>query len=279
MIKQWILDSLPDELYLKIIYKRRMGEKLNLLYPQTFNEKLQWLKLYDRKPEYTIMVDKYEAKKWVEKKIGKEYIIPLLGVWDKFQDIDFELLPRQFVLKCTHDSGSLVVIKDKLKFDKDAVSLQFSHNLKINYYFKGREWPYKNIKPRIIAEEYLTEEMGDLKDYKFFCFNGKVEFFKIDFNRFIYHQANYYNVDGEILPFGEQVCPPDFNKELDMPYNLKEMIRLAEKLSKNITFVRVDFYEVDKKVFFGEMTFYPASGMGKFLSHEMDYELGKKIVL
>lgn len=256
-----------------------MGEKLNLLYPQTFNEKLQWLKLYDRKPEYTIMVDKYEAKKWVEKKIGKEYIIPLLGVWDKFQDIDFELLPRQFVLKCTHDSGSLVVIKDKLKFDKDAVSLQFSHNLKINYYFKGREWPYKNIKPRIIAEEYLTEEMGDLKDYKFFCFNGKVEFFKIDFNRFIYHQANYYNVDGEILPFGEQVCPPDFNKELDMPYNLKEMIRLAEKLSKNITFVRVDFYEVDKKVFFGEMTFYPASGMGKFLSHEMDYELGKKIVL
>lgn len=271
---------LPDETYLKWMFKGRFGKWPDLEAPKTFNEKLQWLKLYDRKPEYTKMVDKYEVKQYVAERIGEEYIIPTLGVWDSFDEIDFDTLPDQFVLKCTHDSGGLVICRDKSKLDKAAAKSKIEHCLKRDFYACSREWPYKDVKPRIIAEAYMEDTAtGELRDYKFFCFNGEVKCFKIDFDRFIKHRANYYSPEGDLLPFGESAYPPDVNKILPMPHSLKEMIDFAQKLSANIPFLRVDFYEVGKQIYFGELTFYPAAGFGFFTSEEWDLKLGEWIQL
>lgn len=279
-IKENMKRILPNSLYLKLTYYKRLGKKLNLKSPQTFNEKLQWLKLYNRKPEYTKMVDKYEAKQYVEKIIGKEYIIPTLGIWNKFEDIDFDKLPNQFVLKCTHDSGGVIICKDKKEFEKDKAREEINICLKANYFYRSREWPYKNVKPRIIAEQYMEDNKSkELRDYKFFCFNGKVKCFKIDFDRFLQHRANYYDTSLKILPFGEAICPPDYNRNLEIPEQINKMIMLAEKLSKDIPFLRVDFYEVNGKIYFGELTFFPASGLGKFTNEEWDKTLGSWIEL
>lgn len=280
-IKQFLKNRIPDSLYLKIVYKKRIGKKLNLKNPITFNEKLQWLKLHNRKPEYTIMVDKYEVKKYVANIIGEEYIIPTIGVWNHFDEIDFGKLPDQFVLKCTHDSGGIVICKNKKELDKKATKKKIEKCLKENYYWCGREWPYKNVKPRIIAEQYMKDDTdGDLKDYKFFCFNGKVKFFKVDFNREKSHRANYYDCNGNLLSFGEAICPPDFNKNIVIPSNLKQMIRLAEEISIDKCFVRIDFYSPsDNDIKFGEITFYPASGFGKFIPDEVDKRIGKMLNL
>lgn len=269
-----------DKTYLKIRYYATFKNFLNLQNPQTFNEKLQWLKLNDRKDIYTKMVDKYEAKSYVSKIIGNKYIIPTLGIYNNFDEIDFNKLPNQFVIKCTHDSGGLVIVTDKSKLDIKNVKKRINKSLKRNYYYPGREWPYKNVKPRIIIEKYMKDNLtNDLRDYKFFCFDGKCKFFKIDFNRIINHQANYYDMNGSILPFGEEICPPDFSKKLELPVNLKKMINLAEKLSQNITFLRVDFYEINGNIYFGELTFYPASGFGKFQPEEWNLKLGNLIDL
>ncbi|MBR3319635.1 glycosyl transferase [Candidatus Saccharibacteria bacterium] len=269
---------IPDKIYLKLLYKKRLGKKLNLKEVKTFNEKLQWLKLYDRRPIYSTMVDKYEVKKYVADAIGDKYIIPTIGVYEKFEDIDFDSLPNQFVIKCTHDSGGLVICKNKNKLDTEEVKEKINKSLAVNYYYHAREWPYKNVKPRILIEQYMLDKKTDeLRDYKFFCFDGKVKFFKIDFNRFRKHQANYYSTDGKLLKFGEEVCPPDYNKKLEMPKQLKEMITIAEKLSRNIPFVRVDLYEINGKVYFGELTFFPASGFGRFVPEEWDEKIGRLI--
>ena len=268
-----------DKKYVEAIYLLVFGEKLNLKNPKTFNEKLQWLKLYDHNPEYTKMVDKYEAKKYVESIIGKEYTIPTLGVYDRFSDIDFNRLPDKFVLKCTHDSGGIVICRNKELFNREEAKEKLEKALNRNFYYVGREWPYKNVKPRIIAEQYMEDDAdGDLKDYKFFCFNGKVKFFKVDFNREQFHRANYYDCNGNILSFGEVICPPDFNKNIVMPSNLNKMIKLAEKVSADKCFVRVDFYSLsDKDIKFGEITFYPASGFGKFIPNEEDKKIGEML--
>lgn len=266
---------MSDEAYLKLVYRVKMGKKLDLKNPKTFNEKLQWLKLNDRKDIYTRMVDKAEAKKYVAEIIGEKYIIPTIGVYDSFDDIRFDNLPNQFVIKCTHDSGGLVICKDKARFDINSARKKINKCLKKNFYYRGREWPYKNVRPRIIVEEYLNEtDSCGLRDYKFFCFNGEVKCFKIDFNRFIRHRANYYDLNAKLLKFGEVVCPPDYNKKLDPPCNLKEMVLLAEELSQGIAFVRVDFYELNRRTFFGEITFYPSSGFGAFVPEKWDEKLG-----
>ena len=271
---------ISDKILLKTIYNCVFDNKLDLKNPQTFNEKLQWLKLNDRKEIYTKMVDKYEAKSYVSKIIGNKYIIPTLGIYNNFDEIDFNKLPNQFVIKCTHDSGGLVIVTDKSKLDIKKAKKKINKSLKRNYYYLGREWPYKNVKPRIRVEKYMKDNStNDLRDYKFFCFNGKCKFFKIDFNRLTKHQANYYDTKGNILPFGEEICPPDFAKKLELPVNLKKMINLAEKLSQNITFLRVDFYEINGNIYFGELTFYPASGFGKFQPEEWDLKLGNLIDL
>ena len=280
-LKYWhMLDDLSDEKYLKIMYWASMHKKLNLSNPRSFNEKIQWLKLYDRKPEYTQMVDKYEAKRYVADRIGNQYIIPTLGVWNHFDEIDFDSLPNQFVLKCTHDSGGLVICRDKNKLNLNEAKKKIEKSLATNYYYNGREWPYKNVKPRIIAEKYMEDkETKELRDYKFFCFGGEVRCFKVDFDRFIEHHANYYDKDKNLLKFGEANYPPVYSREIEMSSNIDTMISFAEQLSKNIPFLRADFYDVDGKTYFGELTFYPASGFGNFTSEEWDNVLGKWIEL
>ena len=280
MNKLDLCNSIPDDLYIQKQYKLNLGKKLDLKNPQTFNEKLQWLKLYDRKPEYTTMVDKYAVKKYVAEIIGEEYVIPTLGVWDNFDEIDFKELPNQFVLKCTHDSGGLVICQDKTKLNIQLAKKKLECSLKRNYYWCGREWPYKNVKPRIIAEKYLFDNhINDLYDYKFFCFSGEVKCFKVDFERFVEHHANYYDKKGNILKFGEAELPPIYDKKLKMSKNIDKMVELAEKLSAQQSFLRVDFYDSNGKIYFGELTFYPASGYGKFTSEDWDLKLGEWIKL
>ena len=276
----WLFRLLPDKTALKILYKNVFSETLDLKAPQTFNQKLQWLKLYNRKPEYTRMVDKYEAKKYVADIIGGEYIIPTYGVWNSFDEIDFSKLPDRFVLKCTHGSGDVVICKDKARFDYAAAKKKLTRSLHVNYYKIGREWPYKNVKPRIIAEEYMVDSSTrELRDYKFFCFGGQVKCYKIDFDRTTEHHANYFDKSGNLIRAGETGCPPIFDKELQLPQSMPKMQCLAEKLSRCASFLRVDFYDVDGNIYFGELTFFPASGFGSFEPKEFDAKLGEWLVL
>lgn len=285
---QPLCKCIPDDVYLKIKYRGVFGKKLNLKEPQTFNEKLQWLKLYDRRPEYTTMVDKYAVKKYVADRIGEEYIIPTLGVWDHFDDIDFSALPNQFVLKCTHDSGGLVICKDKNKLDIKAAKKKIESCLKKNFYYMGREWPYKNVKPRIIAEKYMVDESdykledseinAGLSDYKMMCFNGKVRCSFVCSERFTKGlKVTFYDNDWNFLPFERHY--PKSDKPVANPKTFDNMVQLAEKLSKDIPFVRSDFYEIDGKLYFGELTFYPGSGFEDFTPDSVDYEIGQLIKL
>jgi len=289
-------NALSDEEFLKKKFLYTMGRELDLDSPRTFNEKIQWLKLYDRNPLYTTLVDKYAVKQYVKEKIGSEYIIPTIGVWDTVDDIELDRLPSQFVLKVTHDSGGIVICKDKTKFDFKSAKKKLSNSLKRDYYNENREWPYKNVPHRIICEKYMEDSNsgdfpdyttlnttdktnGELKDYKFFCFNGDVKFFKVDFNRFQGHRANYYDVNGLLLPFGEAKYPPKPEENIEIPENYKDMIALAERLSSGVPFLRVDFYNVSNHIYFGELTFFPASGFGKFAPEEWDLTIGKLLVL
>lgn len=269
-----------DKKYLQIAYHIAMGEKLDLENPRKFTEKLQWLKLYDRKDEYTVMVDKYEAKEYISKKLGKEYIIPTLGVWENFDDIDFEELPNQFVLKCTHDSGGLVVVKDKTKLDMNAARKKITKCLKHSFYWGEREWPYKNVKPRIIAEQYMEDESGELRDYKFFTFNGQAKAMFIATERSNEKEEtkfDFFDMNFEHLPFMNGY--PNSKHEIKKPECFDEMKALAEKIGEGIPHVRVDFYEVDGKVYFGEMTFFHWSGLVPFEPVEWDYKFGSWIKL
>lgn len=272
------LKCLPDKIAIILQYLYHFKKLPDLNHPKTFNEKLQWLKLNDRNPQYTKMVDKYEVRKYISDKIGEKYLIPLIGgPWDDTSEIDFSQLPNQFVLKCTHDSGSIVICRDKKNFDKKKLD-ELNRKLKKNFYYEGREWPYKNVRPRIIAEKYMEDSCThELRDYKFFCFNGSVKYFKVDFNREVAHRANYYNVKQELMEFGEVICPPDFEKKINIPLDLNEMISLAEIIAKGTKFVRIDFYYANGLVYFGEITFFPMSGYGKFIPEEWDYILGEQL--
>lgn len=274
-------DWVPDSWYLRMKYKQCMGCSLNLSNPKTFNEKLQWLKLHDRKPEYTMMVDKYAVRKYIADTIGEEYLIPLLGVWDNPDDIDFDALPNQFVLKCNHNSGlGMCICKDKNKLDIEKVKAGLRKGLAQDYYLTGREWPYKDVPRKIVCEKYMTDSRtNDLYDYKFFCFGGEVKCFKVDYDRFIEHHANYFDKNGNILPFGEADLPPIYDKNIKMTKSLEKMCELAEKLTAGKPFLRADFYDVEGNIYFGELTFYPASGMGKFTDDSWDECLGKWLEL
>ena len=271
---------IPDRIYLQIVYFRHFKKFIDFDNPKTFNEKIQWLKLNYRKEEYTNLVDKYRVKQYITKLIGEEYVIPTLGVWNNADDIDFKSLPEKFVLKCNNDSGGIVICKNKKDFDEAKAKSFLKERLKNNGYWYGREWPYKNVKPCIIAEKYMEDSISkDIKDYKFFCFNGSMEFFDIDIDRFIEHRANYYDRNGNFLPFGKTYCPPDYTKKIEMPKNLDKMIELAETISHNTVLSRIDFYEIDGQVYFGEITFYPGSGFSPFTDEKWDYKLGDMIDL
>ena len=270
---------LPDSLYIRLKYLWHMKKLPNLRDPKTYNEKVQWLKLHNRKPEYTTMVDKYEAKKYIAEKIGPEYVIPTLGVWDRFDDIDFDSLPDQFVLKCTHDSGGLVICRDKSKLDKEAAKEKIEASLKDNYYWHDREWPYKNVKPRIIAEEYIEDSATqELRDYKFFAFNGTVKVFYITSGRLAGdRRTDYFDMEFNHLDIQDD----DKNAEIPpaIPDNFQQMKTIAESISKGIPHLRVDFYEVNGKVYVGELTFYYLSGCVPFKPKKWDAVFGEWIDL
>lgn len=281
LMNRGLFNFLSDKKYLEMRYKLRFGKKLDLENPLTYNEKLQWLKLYDRNPEYTKMVDKYEVKKYVADKIGEEYIIPTLGVWDKFEDIDFDKLPDQFVLKCTHDSGGIVICKDKSNLNKEKAKKKIEKGLKRNYYWSSREWPYKDVKPRIIAEKYMVDESGyELKDYKFFCFDGKVKVLFIATDRAVEGEETKFDFfDENFVHLPIKNGHENADKELACPEGFEKMKELAEKLSQGIPQLRVDFYNINGQIYFGETTFFHWSGMVPFEPEEWDYKFGEYIKL
>lgn len=267
-------DWMPDKWYIETMWRMCMGYNINLKAPKTFNEKLQWLKLYDHNPLYTTLVDKYAVKQWVAEKIGIQYVVPTLAVYDSAEDIDIAKLPNQFVLKCTHDSGSVIICKDKSKFNLNEAKIKLSQAMNVNYYKIAREWPYKNVPHRIIAEPFLGKQKSP-NDYKFFCFNGKVKYFKVDFNRFSNHFANYYNRSGELQHFGESAIPTSESIKLTIPKKfLDEMISRAEVLSRDAKFMRVDFYSENENVWFGECTLYPAAGFNPLTNNSMELDWG-----
>ena len=270
---------IPDKLWLQIKYVCRMGKYPDLNNPKTFNEKIQWLKLHNRKPEFSAMVDKYEVKKLIAERMGEEYLIPTLGVWERFEEIDFDALPEQFVLKCTHDSGGLVICKDKSKLDLEQAKRKITNSLHTNYYWHGREWPYKNVKPRIIAEKYMVDESGvELKDYKIFNFGGQPKLIQVDFNRFVKHTKNIYDTEWNYLNVAINY-PTDPTVAIKKPECLNKMLEMAKELSADIPFLRTDFYVVNEKIYFGELTFSPGSGFMRITPESFDLEMGSWIPL
>ncbi len=265
---------LPDKMYLQIYYFAQFHKFINFKNPKTYNEKLNWLKINDRDPKYTKMVDKYEAKEYVKDIIGEEYIIPTLGVWDNFDEIDFDKLPNQFVLKCTHDSEGLVIVKDKSKLNIEEAKKKIEKAMKYNFFYIGREYPYKNIKPRIIAEQYMEDKKyHELRDYKFFCFDGDVKALFIATDRGIGEtKFDYYDINFNHLDIIQHY--PNSKKKIDKPKNYDKMIELSKKLSKGLKHVRVDWYEVNGKLYFGEMTFYHFSGLQPFNDVKWDNMFG-----
>lgn len=271
---------LSDSLYLKLSFFVAMGYRLNLKNPVTYNEKLQWLKLNDRNPLYTTLVDKLSVKKWVESKIGPEFIIPTLKIYHDVDEINLEDLPSQFVLKTTHygDSLGVVVCKDKSNFNLVSAKDRLAKSMTLDYYKAGREWPYKNVQRLIIAEEYKEDQFGELRDYKFFCFNGKVKAMFIATDRSTGNVCfDYYDEFFNHLDFVQS--HPMSGKAIEKPENFEEMIRIASVLSKGLTHVRVDLYNVNGKIYFGEMTFYHYGGMVPFHPKEWDYKFGSWLII
>lgn len=277
------LNWMPDKWYLSFMFRSRMGYWMNWKNPKTFNEKLQWLKIYDRNPLYTKLVDKYEVRKYIADKIGNEYLIPLLGVWDKAEEIDFDCLPNQFVLKCTHDSGSTIVCSDKTKLNLHEVRKALNKALKTNYYYTGREWHYKNVKPRIIAEKLMFDnEDKELRDYKFYTFEGEPHTLLLATNRqnqFAELNFDYFDMDFNHLKLTNFWHPNNPSNIPHKPKHFEEMKKLAFTLAKEIHQVRVDFYEANDKIYFGEMTFFDMAGFLKISPSNWDLEWGNKIRL
>ena len=279
LTKLGVFNGLSDEQYLKLKYKNVFGRDLDLENPKTFNEKLQWLKLHDRKPEYTVMADKYLAKKYVASKIGDEYVVPLIGVWDNPEDIDFNTLPDQFVLKCNHNFGTgMYICVDKSKMNIVAVKKELDKGLKENYYIQNREWPYKNIPRKIIAEKFLKDVDDEcLTDYKFFCFNGKPEIVYISKDNAVDARTDFFDMDFNHLNI--HMKDPNADVPPSKPQEFEKMKEIATILSKGIPHVRIDLYDILGRIYVGEMTFYHNGGFGPVSPDEWNYKLGQMITL
>lgn len=279
--KLGLYNNMDDKKFIEKMFKATMDYPLNLENPKSFNEKLQWLKLYDRNPLYTKLVDKYKVREYISEKIGEDYLIPLLGVWDDPEDIDFDSLPNKFVLKCNHNSGlGMCICTDKSKIDIKKVKNELKSGLAQNYYLNGREWPYKNVSRKIICEKYMTDETGkNLRDYKFYCFDGKPKIVGIyqDRNSDKETTGDFFDMNFEWvdLRFG---MPNALNKP-QKPQKFQEMIKIAEILSEGMPEVRVDLYISNNKIYFGELTFFDGGGFDKIEPLECDYKLGSWIKL
>lgn len=274
-------DHWSDEKYLKLSYRLRIGKALDLDHPKSFNEKIQWLKIHDRKEKYTNLVDKIKAKEIVGKIIGEEHIIKTLGVYEKYEDIDFTKLPNRFIIKCNHNSGGVIIVNDKSKMDHKKLKKHFDKLLTKNYYYDCREYPYKNIHPMILIEENIQNEdcLDQISDYKLMCFNGQVKCSFVCSNRDKPGGlcVNFYDKDWNPMPFKRHY--PKNPVEFEKPKLYEEMVCLAEKLSADIPFVRVDFYVIRNQIYFGELTFYPGSGLEEFTPEEWDLKLGEMLDL
>lgn len=275
---------IPDKTYLKIMFKYFTGKKLNLNDPKSFNEKLQWIKLYDRKPIYTIMVDKVKAREFVSERIGDKYLIPLLGVWDSPEQIDFDMLPEQFVLKCNHNSGKgMCICKDKSHLDIDNTKRQLNKGLLEDYYLLGREWPYQNVPRKILGEKYMVDESGEeLKDYKVMCFDGEPKLIELHMGRFTDHQTqDFYDTNWNKLNISQNIVSQYkiSNNIMPPPPALEEMVHLSRILAANTPHLRVDWYSVNGKLYFGELTFFDGSGFDPYDRYEDDLMLGSWISL
>lgn len=279
--KLGLYNNMDDKKFIEKMFKATMDYPLNLENPKSFNEKLQWLKLYDRNPLYTKLVDKYKVREYISEKIGEDYLIPLLGVWDDPEDIDFDSLPNKFVLKCNHNSGlGMCICTDKSKIDIKKVKNELKSGLAQNYYLNGREWPYKNVSRKIICEKYMTDETGkNLRDYKFYCFDGKPKIVGIyqDRNSDKETTGDFFDMNFEWvdLRFGMSNA---LNKP-QKPQKFQEMIKIAEILSEGMPEVRVDLYISNNKIYFGELTFFDGGGFDKIEPLEWDYKLGSWIKL
>ena len=274
------LRFIPDKQYIKLYFKLNLHRKLDLDHPRYLNDKLQWLKFNYRFPLQTIVSDKYAVREYVADKIGEEYLIPLLGVWDKFDDIDFEKLPEEFVLKCNHDSGGLAICTNKKAFDKNKARIKIEKSLNTNFYWIGREYQYKNIIPKIICEKYISEDGSVPEDYKIYCFNGKPDAILVCKGRFSKgsHKAQYYyyNHDWKFLTYNkgdDKLKDPHIAK----PKNLEKMIEIAKVLSEDFVFARIDLYNIEGKIYFGEITLSPNSGFDPDITMETDKIFGEKL--
>ena len=270
----------PDSWFIHLRWYANMPYRLNVRHPKSFNEKLQWIKLNDRNPLYSTLVDKYRVKEYVTNRIGAKHVIPILGAWDAVEEIDWDKLPNKFVIKCSHDCGGNVICKDKSKLDIEKAKKKLEWCLGHNYYWQSREWPYKNVKPKIFAETYMEDEFGELRDYKFFCFDGEVKAMFIASDRQTEGEEvkfDFFDSDFNHLPFTQG--HPNANVQPHKPKGFEEMKRLAAILSKGIAEVRVDFYDVNGQTFFGEFTFFHFGGMTPFVPIEWDYKFGEWIKL
>lgn len=278
----WVLsalghyDHVNDQTFLEKAFQSKLERELDWNVPATFNEKLQYLKLYDRRPEYTRMVDKYKVREYITEKLGAQYLIPLIGVWDDPEKIDFSVLPEQFVLKCNHNSGlGMCICKDKSKLNIRKVKAGLRKGLRQNYYLTGREWPYKNVPRRIIAEQFMQSDAGGLTDYKIHCFNGEPKLILVCKDRFAPTglTEDFYTPQWEHLDL-RRPTHPNATEPMAKPDELDQLLEFSRILSKDIPFLRVDFYIVEGHVYFSELTFFPASGFEKFEPEEWDQTLG-----
>lgn len=267
---------LPSKLYVKIHYEYFSGKKLDLDNPSDFNAKIEWYKVFFRPKFLNQLVDKYEVRSYVEEKIGGQYLNDIYGVYDSVVDIPFEKLPHKFVIKATHSSGHNIIVRDKSQLDIKKVSKKLNKWLKVNQFYRmGQEWAYKDVKPRYVVEKFLKEsDKNTLVDYKFYCFNGEPKFIDVHLDREDNHQQGCFDLKFNLLPFGKSRSYKSISTNLEKPENLDEMVALSRKLSKNIPFVRVDFYSVNGKSVFGEMTFYPSDARKKFYPEEYNKIIG-----
>lgn len=277
-LKHGNFKAMSDEQFIRLQYALKMKKNLNLENPTTFNEKLQWLKLNDQNPKYTQLVDKYAVRAFVKERIGAEYLIPIYGVYENYEAIDFEALPQKFVLKMNHTSGGVFIIQDKSQINHEKLKMEINRWLASNYYWMHREWPYKNIKPKIIAEKFMVDESEhDLKDYKFFCFDGEPQFLYIASERDTALKFDFFDLDFNWLPVKQMVGNSE--GKIQKPKKYEEMIELARTLSEGIPHVRVDLYNNNGEIYFGELTFYHNGGHEPFIPDTYDYKFGEFLQL
>lgn len=280
MRRNGFFNWIPDELYLKWRYRRLFKRKLDLENPITFNEKMQWLKLYDRNPLYTQLVDKYEVKKYISEKVGKEYTLKTLGLWDSFEEIDFSKLPEQFVLKCTHDSGTVIICKDRKTFNVEEAKKKIEYSLKRNFFWEAREWPYKNVKPRIIAEEYLAgPDNTEVRDYKFLCLNGEAKFLLISSKdkKSGDRRVDLFDLEENVIKIDRSLT--DYSDLPSFPIHFDKMKELSSYIAKDFPTIRVDFYESKVRIYIGELTFYNCGGFACTMDYEWDKILGEMLTI